>query len=91
MFKKIKNIFFITSFLIFLILVSKHYFSEKNIIKTNKARSLYLFNLSNNEKITIPLLKNDTNNVIEYIDEAENFIEKKKKFTFWNLLKKNDE
>jgi len=91
MFKKIKNTFFITSFLIFSILVSKYYFSEENIIKTNKSRSLYLFNL-NRENINIPFLKNDTNDVVEYIDEAENFIKKKKNFTFWNLLKKkNDE
>ena len=87
MLKKIKNIFFITSFIIFSILVSRYYFSEKNIIKTNKSRSSYSFNL-NAENINIPLLRNDTNDAIEYIDEAESFIKKKEEFYFLESLKK---
>ena len=43
----------------------------------------------NNEKILIysknlPILKSDTNNVIEYIKQTNN--KKKKKFNFWKLL-----
>ena len=45
--------------------------------------------VDNNEKILIysknlPILKSDTNNVIEYIKQTNN--KKKKKFNFWKLL-----
>jgi hypothetical protein len=51
---------------------------------------MYLLN-SNDENLNIPLLKNDTNNAIEYKDDVENYIKSKKKYTFWELLKKIDE
>ena len=41
MFKRIINIFFLISFFVFLFLVTKYYFSEKNLIITNKSRSSY--------------------------------------------------
>ena len=34
------------------------------------------------------ILKNDTENIIEYADKDS--IKKKKKYFFWNLLNKND-
>ena len=83
---KIKNIFSFTVFFIFIILTIYYYFSEKNIINTNKSRSLsnpYLtYDLSN-----LPLLKNDTTNIIEYTDGLEKFKKKKKKYKFFDLLK----
>ena len=33
----------------------------------------------------------DTNNVIEYKNDVENYLKNKKKYTFWELLKKIDE
>tara|TARA_B100000427_G_C15458986_1_gene573121 strand:+ start:313 stop:576 length:264 start_codon:yes stop_codon:yes gene_type:complete len=83
---KVKNIFSFTVFFIFIILTIYYYFSEKNIINTNKSRSLnnpYLaYDLSN-----LPLLKNDTTNIIEYTDGLEKFKKKKKKYKFFDLLK----
>ena len=46
MLKKVKNTFFILSFLIFIIFIINFYFSDKNIIKTNKSRSNYIVNLN---------------------------------------------
>ena len=87
MLKKIKNIFYLASFLIFIILTTRFYFSDQNIRETNKSRSLYLAKLNNNTQ-NLPLLKNDTNNIIEYINDIEVYKKKKKKYTFWDLIKK---
>ena len=35
----------------------------------------------------IPVLKNDTNNIIEYVNNNQN--ENKKKYKFWELLQTN--
>ena len=87
MVKKIKNIFYLVSFFIFIILTTKFYFSDQNIRETNKSRSLYSLKLDNSLQ-DLPLLKNDTNNIIEYIDDIEVYKNKKKKYTFWNLIGK---
>ena len=87
MLKKIKNIFYLASFFIFIILTTRFYFSDQNIKETNKSRSLYSAKLNNNTQ-NLPLLKNDTNNIIEYINDIEIYKKNKKKFTFWNLIEK---
>ena len=93
MYKKVKLVFFIVSFITFIILTISYYFSDQNIKRTNKSRSLhslYSLNLSN-EIMDIPLLRNDTDDVINYKNDVENYIKKKKNYTFRELLKKNDE
>lgn len=87
MLKKIKNIFYLASFLIFIILTTRFYFSDQNIRETNKSRSLYSAKLINNAQ-NLPLLKNDTNNIIEYINDVEVYKKNKKKYTFWDLIGK---
>jgi hypothetical protein len=87
MFKKIINIFFLISFFIFIFLVTKYYFSEQNLIFTNKSRSLYSLTLNKYED-NLPLLKNDTNNIIIYINDLEEFKNKRKK-RFWEKLISN--
>ena len=87
MFKKIANIFFLISFFIFIFLVTKYYFSEQNLIFTNKSRSLYSLTL-NKYANNLPLLKNDTNNIIIYINDLEEFKNKRKK-RFWEKLISN--
>ena len=87
MFKKITNIFFLISFFIFIFLVTKYYFSEQNLIFTNKSRSLYSLTLNKYED-NLSLLKNDTNNIIIYINDLEEFKNKRKK-RFWEKLISN--
>ena len=65
----------------------KYYFSDANIKKSYKS----LNNI--NEKIEIysdklPVLENDTKNIVEYVEQ--NNVKKKKKFNFWKLLENND-
>ena len=87
MYIKIKNIFFLISFFIFIFLVTKHYFSEENIQLINKSKSSYLLILNKN-KDNLVTLKNDTNNIIEYKNDLEDYKKSKKKYTFWDLIKK---
>ena len=88
MFKKIKNIFFLISLFIFILLVSKHYFSDQNVIFNNKSRSSYSWALNKDNK-NLPILKNDTNNIIIYKNDLEAFKNKRKK-RFWEKLISNE-
>ena len=88
MFNKIKNIIYFSILVIFFISISLYYFSDSNknrIIKNRK-------NLSSNTDIilkNLPILKNDTNNIMSYeTTETEN--KKIKKRYFWELLKKDE-
>jgi len=85
MFKKTLNIFFLIFFFTFIFLVIRHYFSEQNLIFTNKSRSSYSLMLNKYEN-NLPLLKNDTNNVIIYKNGLEEFKNKRKKRPWEKLI-----
>ena len=87
MFKEIKYLIFISIICLFIFLISRYYFSDTN--KKNSYRSLN----SINEKINIyvkklPILEDDTKNIIEYVEQSNN--QKKKKFNFWKLLETDE-
>ena len=82
--KKIINIFFLISFITFIFLVTKYYFSDQNFIYINKSRSLYSLTLNKNGDY-LPVLKNDTKDIIIYINDLEEFKNKRKK-RFWEEL-----
>ena len=87
MLKEIKYLIFVFIIFLFLLLTVKYYFSDIN--KKNSFRSLK----SINEKINIyvekmPVLEDDTKNIIEYVEQSNN--KKKKKFNFWKLLESNE-
>ena len=87
MMKEIKYLLFIIVIFIFLFFTAKYYFSDNN--KKNSYRSLTNINNKINlyaEKL--PILENNTKDIIEYINETET--KKKKKYYFWELLDKND-
>ena len=84
--KKIKNISFFLVLALFSFFVTKYYFSEDNIIFTNKSRSFYF---SSSKNTNLPLLKNDTSNIIFYVDDLQIFKNKRKK-RFWEKLINND-
>ena len=87
MYNRIKNAFVLIVFFTFIFLISKHYFSEQNIVFTNQSRSSYEISLDN-DKNNLPVLKNDTNNTIIYVSDLENFKNKRKK-RFWEKLISN--
>ena len=87
MFKEIKYLIFTFIIILFLFLTGKYYFSD-----TNKKKSFRALN-SINEKIMIyseklPILEDDTKNIIEYAEQSKS--KKKKKFNFWKLLETNE-
>ena len=86
MFKEIYKVIYFIIILIFVYLLFAIYFSEENIKKIKKNR----VNIENSFKdylSNLPILENDTNNVIIY--NSSEFLEKKiKKRKFWELLKK---
>ena len=78
MYNRIKNAFFLIVFFTFIFLISKHYFSEQNIIFTNQSRSSYETSLEYNSN-DLPILRNDTNNILIYVSDLDNFKNKRKK------------
>ena len=83
----LKKIFYIISFSTFIILLTKFYFSDQHVKRIKKFRYTNL-DQSGDSKIKIPLLKNDTNNIIEYKNDIEIYTEKKKIYKFWDLIEK---
>jgi len=87
MLKEIKYLIFLLIIVIFLFLTGKYYFSDLN--KKNSYRSLN--NIDEKIKIyadKLPILDDDTKNIIEYVEQSNN--KKKKKFNFWKLIESNE-
>ena len=84
--QKILNIFFILLVLIFFGSAYKYYSSNKNI-KVKEFNRNNIDEIINKKISNLPILKNDTNNVIEFNDGFSNEIKNDKPRSFWNLLK----
>tara|TARA_B100000963_G_scaffold345732_1_gene350154 strand:- start:1327 stop:1590 length:264 start_codon:yes stop_codon:yes gene_type:complete len=83
---KLINIFFLSIILVFFFLTYRYYASNKNIEIKNYNRAN--INEIINKKISnLPVLKDDTSNVIEFNDGYANEIENNNPRSFWNLLK----
>ncbi len=87
MLNRILNLLYILSFLIFLVLLIMFYSSEKNILKINKFRLIYSLE-SISDKANLIVLKNDTENIIDYKNDLEMFKKNKKKYEFMDLINK---
>ena len=83
---KILNISFLTLILIFYFSTYKYYSSNKNINNKNFNRN-NIEDIINTKISNVPLLKNDTNDVIEFNDSPSGEINNGKKRSFWDLLK----
>ena len=83
---KILNIFFFIVVILFFFNTYKFYSSNKNIDTKNYNRNN--INEIINSKINhLPVLKNDTDKVIQYNDGFFNELNNEKPRSFWNLLK----
>ena len=88
MFKEIYKVVYFIIILLFVYLLFAIYFSEENIKKIKKNR-VHIENSFKDYLSNLPILKNDTKDVITY--NSSEFLEKKiKKRKFWELLKKNE-
>ena len=76
----------VLSVILFFFFIYEYYSSNKNIESKD-------YNRSNIDQILkkkindLPVLNNDTNNVIEFNDSLESEISSEKKRSFWELLK----
>ena len=83
MLKEIKYLIFIVFISLFLFFTGRYYFSDENIKKSYRSYK----NIDEKIKIyskELPILENNTQNVIEYVKQTNK--KKKKKFNFWKLL-----
>ena len=87
MFKEIKYLILIFIICISLFLTGRYYFSDTNL--KNSYRSLNTIDEKiNNYAKNLPVLEDDTKNIIEYVEQSGS--KKKKKFNFWKLLESNE-
>ena len=83
---KIANIFLFIIISFFFLNIYKYYSSNKNI--NSKEFNRKNINQIINKKISnLPILNNDTNNIIIFNDGYSNEIKNDKTRSFWNLLK----
>ena len=87
MIRELKYLFFLFIIILFFFLSFKYYFSEIN--KKNSYRSFKLIDhkISNYSQILI-LLKDDTNDIVEYV--GKNIDKNKKNYNFWKLIDNNE-
>tara|TARA_B100000945_G_C19827522_1_gene343395 strand:+ start:196 stop:459 length:264 start_codon:yes stop_codon:yes gene_type:complete len=87
MIREVKYLIFVIIIILFIFFVSKYYFSDshkkksyRSLSNIDKKINLYSKNL--------PVLKSDTKNIIEYVNNDKT--KKKKKYLFWELVNKSD-
>ena len=85
MLKEIKYIVYVLAIFFSIFFVIKFYTSENNIKRSNKIILRYQDELGKRFN-NLPIIKNDTNDIIEYTSEIEEF-KNKKKSKWWILIK----
>ena len=83
MIKELKYLFFLLVIFLFLFFSLRYYFSDQN--NKNFYRSLSNVDKSiEKSKHNLTFLKNNTDNIIEFVEYKKN--KKNKKYSFWKLL-----
>ena len=83
---KIFNIFLVILILFFFFSIYSFYSSNKNL-ESKKFNRSNIDQIINKKILNLPILKNDTNDIIEFNDGFSNKIKNDKTRRFWNLLK----
>ena len=87
MIKELKLVFFILVITFFLIFTARYYFSDenkKNMFRTSNDLDSKIESFTEN----LVVLKNNTDEIIKYVENEDN--KENKKYFFWELLDKND-
>ena len=85
MLKEIKNFIYVFSIILFFFLTIKFYFSEINIKNTYRNMNYKDENININD-LDLKVLKNNTVDIIEYVD---NQLDDEEEYKFWELLQIN--
>ena len=88
MLKEVKYVVYLLTIFFSIFFVIKFYLSENNIKLSNKVMLQYQNELDKKFN-NLPIIKDDTNDIIEYTNEIEEFKNKKQR-KFWDLLKTNE-
>ena len=88
MIRNLLKVAYILTIIFFLLFIFIIYFSSDNRNKIIKNRSNFNYNMQK-KNLNLPILENDTNNIIEYNFEGSKNNKIKKRY-FWNLLKNNE-
>ena len=83
MLKELKYLLYLLTIFIFFFILLKFYLSDSYEKKLYRSLNNYDEVIKNYSK-NLPLLENDTKNVIEYVDN--NTDKSKKKYKFWKLI-----
>jgi len=87
MLKEVKYLIFLLVITLFIFFTAKYYFSDSH--KKKSFRSLTNIDKRiENYSQNLPILEDDTKNIIEYVKNTQT--KKKKKYYFWELLNKDD-
>ena len=88
MLKEIKYVVYLLTIFLSILFVVKHYLSENNIKRSNRIIHQYKNQLDKKFE-NLPIIKTDTNDIVEYTNEIEKFKNTKQRI-FWDLLKTNE-
>ena len=88
MLKEVKYVIYLFTIFFSIFFVVKFYLSENNFNRSNKVIFQYQKEIDKNFN-NLPIIKDDTNDIIEYTNEIEEFKNKKQR-RFWDLLKTNE-
>jgi len=83
---KILNLFFLICVTLFVLKIINYYYSQKNIKHINLNRS-NIYKILENKALNLPILKNNTNNIIVFNETFTEDLKKNKSRSYWNLLK----
>ena len=87
MIKELKYLFYIIVIFFFIFFIARYYFSDENYKNSYRSTSRLDKKIKDAEDDLI-LLKNNTENIIEFVEYKNN--KQTKKYSFWKLLY-NDE
>ena len=85
MYKEVKYLLYLLTIFFSIFFVIKFYLSENNVKRSKKVILQYQNELDKKFS-NLPIIKNDTNDIIEYTDEIE-ILKNKKQRKFWDLIK----
>ena len=83
---KVINFFLLSIIIFFIFYIFKYYSSNVNI-KTKNYNRLNIEEILNKKIDDLPVLLDDTKNIIEFNDAFDSEIKNEKKRSFWELLR----
>lgn len=79
---------YLPTILLFSLLFLIFYFYNSDLNRKNESRANIIFNnLLKNKAASLTIVENDTNDILDFKSDVDDYLKKKKKRYFWNLLK----